>query len=81
MRGGRRPRGQCARRALAEAKRFSQRSVIGWVTKILLFRASEGSLSRWSWLHLQLLAPTPSAPTRKNNCRIFNTSSSLSSPY
>jgi hypothetical protein len=40
----------------------SQWSVIGWMTKINyleLLRASKGTLSRWSWLHLQLLAPTP----------------------
>jgi hypothetical protein len=32
------------------------------VTKIdylKFLRASEGTLSRWSWLHLQLFAPTP----------------------
>jgi hypothetical protein len=62
----------------------SQRSVIGWVTKIYyleLLRASEGTLNRWFWLHLQLLAPTPvlrridvrQAAGRKNNCRIFIT--------
>jgi hypothetical protein len=46
---------------ITEAKQRSQRSVIGWVTKIYylkLLRASEGTLSRWSRLHLQL-APTP----------------------
>jgi hypothetical protein len=46
----------------AEAKQRSQRSVIGWVTKIYyleLLHASEGMLSRWSRLHLQSLAPTP----------------------
>jgi hypothetical protein len=47
------------RRAIAEV---NQRwSVIGWVTKkyyLELLRALEGSLSRWSWLHLQSLAPT-----------------------
>jgi hypothetical protein len=45
------------RRAIAEV---NQRwSVIGWVmTKNLLSRASEGTLSRWSRLHLQSLAPT-----------------------
>jgi hypothetical protein len=35
---------------------------MGWVTKIYyleLLRASEGTLSRWSRLHLQSLAPTP----------------------
>jgi hypothetical protein len=38
------------------------RSVIAWVTKIYyleLLRASEGTLSRWYWLRLQSLAPTP----------------------
>jgi hypothetical protein len=41
--------------------RRSQRSVIGWVTKIdylELLRASEGTLSRWSRLHLQSFVPT-----------------------
>jgi hypothetical protein len=33
-RGARWPRGQCAWRAIAEAKQHSQMSVIGWVTKI-----------------------------------------------
>jgi hypothetical protein len=50
--------GQCARRAIAGAKQRSQWSVIGWVTKIdylELLRASEGTLSRWSRLHLQSL--------------------------
>jgi hypothetical protein len=53
---------RCARRAIAEAKQRSQRSVIGWVTKIYyleLLRAFEGTLSRWSRLHLQSLVPTP----------------------
>jgi hypothetical protein len=55
-----------------------------WMTKIYnleLLRASEGTLSRWSRLHLQSLAPTPvsrrvdvrQAAGRKNNCRIFIT--------
>jgi hypothetical protein len=47
--------GQCARRAIAEAKHQSQFQVLGWVTKIYylkLLRASEGTLSRWSRLHL-----------------------------
>jgi hypothetical protein len=38
----------------------SQRSVIGWVTKLFyiqLLRASEGTLSRCSRLHLQSLYP------------------------
>jgi hypothetical protein len=42
------PRGQCALRAVADAKQRSQWSVIGWVTKIYyleLLRASEGILS------------------------------------
>jgi hypothetical protein len=76
------PRGQCARRAIAEAKQRSQCSVIGWVTKIYyleLLRASEGTLSRWSRLYLHSLALTPvsrrvdirQAAGRKNNCRIF----------
>jgi hypothetical protein len=56
----------------------------GWVTKMYyleLVRASEGTLSRWSRLHLQSLTPTPvsrrvevrQAAGRKNNCRIFIT--------
>jgi hypothetical protein len=76
--------GQCARRAIAEAKHRSQWPVIGWVTTIYyleLLRASESTLSRWSRLHLQSLAPTPilsrvdvrQAARRKNNCRIFIT--------
>jgi hypothetical protein len=76
--------GQCVWRAIAEAKQRSQRSVIGWVTKIYyleLLRASEGMLNRWSRLHLQSLALTPvsrrvdvgQAAGRKNNCRIFIT--------
>jgi hypothetical protein len=46
-------------RAIVEHKQCW--SVIGFVTKIYYlepFRASEGTLSRWSRLHLQLLAPT-----------------------
>jgi hypothetical protein len=50
----------CAlRRAIAEVK--WRWSVIGWVTKNLLsqaLRVSEGTLSRWSRLYLQSLAPT-----------------------
>jgi hypothetical protein len=72
------------RSAIAEAKQRSQWSVTGWVTKIYYFellRASEGTLSRWSRLHLQSLAPTPvsrrvdirQAVGRKNNCRILIT--------
>jgi hypothetical protein len=59
-RGARWSRGQCARRAIAEAKQRSQKSVIGWVTKIYyleLLRASKGTLSRRYRLHLQSLAP------------------------
>ncbi|RVE41704.1 hypothetical protein evm_013650 [Chilo suppressalis] len=41
-----------------EVKQLSQWSVIGWVTKLYYLCASEGTLSRWSPLHLQLLAPT-----------------------
>jgi hypothetical protein len=78
------PRGQSARRAIAEAKQPKHRSVTGWVTKIYyleLRRASEGTLSRWSRLHLQSLAFSPfarrvdvrQAADRKNNCRIFIT--------
>jgi hypothetical protein len=78
------PSGQCARRAIAEAKHLSQWPVLGWVTKIYyleLLCASEGTLSRWSRLHLQSLSPTPvsrrvdvrQAAGRKNNCRIFIT--------
>jgi hypothetical protein len=54
--------GQCAWYAIAEAKQRSQRSVIGWVIKIYYLEhlhASEGTLSRWSQLHLQSLAPAP----------------------
>jgi hypothetical protein len=54
--------GQCARRAIAEAKQRSQWSAIGWVTKIYyleLLCASEGTLTRWSRLHLQSLPPIP----------------------
>jgi hypothetical protein len=84
MKGAHWSSGQCARRAIAEAKHRSQWPVLGWVTKIYyleLLRASEGTLSRWSRLHLQSLAPTPvsrkvdvrQAVGRKNNCRIFIT--------
>jgi hypothetical protein len=37
--GARCPRGQCARRTIAEPKQFSQRPVIRWVIKIFLSRA------------------------------------------
>jgi hypothetical protein len=43
------PHGQCAWRAIVEAKQRSQWSVIGWVTKIYyleLFCALEGTFSR-----------------------------------
>jgi hypothetical protein len=59
--GARWSSGRCARRAIAEAKHRCQWPVIGWVTKINyleLLRASAGTLSRWSRLHLQSLAPT-----------------------
>jgi hypothetical protein len=45
------------RRTIVEVKQ--RWPVIGWVTKIYylkFLRASEGTLSRWSWLHLQSLA-------------------------
>jgi hypothetical protein len=81
--GARWPRSQCARRAIAEAKQRSQWSAIGSVTKIHypLLRASEGTLSRWTRLHLQSLAPIPvsrrvdvrEAAGRKNNSRILIT--------
>jgi hypothetical protein len=54
--------GKCAQRAIAEAKQRSQWSVIRLVVKIYyleLIRALKGTLSRWSRLHLQSLAPTP----------------------
>jgi hypothetical protein len=80
--GARWSSGQCARRAIAEAKHRTQWPIFGWVTKIYyleLLRASEGTLSRWSRLHLQSLASTPDsrrvdvrqAAGRKNNCRIL----------
>jgi hypothetical protein len=59
-RGARWSSGQCARRAIAERKHQSQWPVLRWVTKIYyleILRASEGTLSRWSRLHLQSLAP------------------------
>jgi hypothetical protein len=40
-------------------------SIIGWVTKIYyleILRALEGTLSHWSRLHLQSLAPTALGP-------------------
>jgi hypothetical protein len=57
-RGARRPRVQCARRAIAAVKQ--RWSVIGGCPKIYyleLLRASEGMLSCWSRLHLKSLAP------------------------
>jgi hypothetical protein len=83
-RGARWSSGQCARRAITEAKHRSQCPVLGWLTKMYylkLLRASEGTLSRWSRLHLKSLAHTPvsrrvdvrQAAGRKNNCRIFMT--------
>jgi hypothetical protein len=45
--------------ALRRAIEVKQRwSVIGWVTKNLLSRASEGTLSCWPQLHLLSLTPT-----------------------
>jgi hypothetical protein len=75
---------RCSSGQIAEAKHRSQWPVLGWVTKIYylkLLRASEGTLSRYSRLYLQSLAPTPvsrrvdvrQAAGRKNNCRIFIT--------
>jgi hypothetical protein len=69
---------------IVEAKQLSQRRVIGWLTKIYYFeldRASEGTLSRRSRLHLQSFVPTPvsrrvdvrQAAGRTNSCRIFIT--------
>jgi hypothetical protein len=72
--GARWPRGQCGRGAIAEAKQCSQRSVIGWVTKIYyleLLRASEGTLSRWSRMYLQSLAPTNPHWARVVGCGPF----------
>jgi hypothetical protein len=77
-------RSVCDRCAIADANHRSQWPVLGWVTKIYyleLLRASEGTLSRWSRLPLQSLAPTPvtrrvdvrQEAGRKNNCRIFIT--------
>jgi hypothetical protein len=60
--GGRWSHSQCAWRSIVDTKQPSQRSVIAWVTKIYyleFLRASEGTLSRRSRLHLQSLAPTP----------------------
>jgi hypothetical protein len=48
----------------AEAKQRSQWSVMEWVTKIYyleLLRASEGTLSRWFWLDLQVVSSTHSS--------------------
>jgi hypothetical protein len=44
------------------AKQRTQWSVIGWVKKMYnleLLRSSEGTLSRWSQLHLQSFVHTP----------------------
>jgi hypothetical protein len=73
---------------IAEAKQRSQWSVIVWVTKIYYLDLLRGSraielLIRWSLLHLHSLALTPvsrridvrQAVGRKNNCRIFITTS------
>jgi hypothetical protein len=79
QRGVRWPRGQCARRAIAEPKQCSQKPVIGSLTKIYyleLLRVSEGTLSSWSRLHLQSLTPAlvsrrvdvRQAAGCKNNC-------------
>jgi hypothetical protein len=68
----------------SKSKQRSQRPVIAWVTKIYyleLHRALEGTLRRWSWLHLQSYVTIPvsrrvdvrQAAGRKNNCRIFIT--------
>jgi hypothetical protein len=46
----------------AGVKQRWQSFVMGWVTNIYnleLLRVSESTLSRWSRLHLQLLAPLP----------------------
>jgi hypothetical protein len=53
------PRGQHALRTIAEAKQHC-RSSDGWpkLYCLELLRASEGTLRRWSRLHLQSLAPT-----------------------
>jgi hypothetical protein len=51
------------RRVIAKIKQ--RWSVIGGVTKNFCFellRASEGTLSRWSRLHLHSLAPTRTGP-------------------
>jgi hypothetical protein len=75
---------QSARCAIAKAKQSSQRPVMEWMTKIYnleLLHASEGTLSRWSRLHLQSFVPTPvtrrvdvrQAAGRKNDCRTFIT--------
>jgi hypothetical protein len=48
LRGARWLRGQCARRAIAEAKQRSQGPVVGWVPKIYyleLLRASVGTFA------------------------------------
>jgi hypothetical protein len=71
-----------ARHTIAEVKQRSHWSVLGWGIKIYyleLLRASGASLSRWSQLHVQSLAPTPvsrrvdirQAVGCKNNGRII----------
>jgi hypothetical protein len=59
-------------RLIAKDKQRSHRLVIGWVTKIYyleLLRASEGTLSRWLRLHLQLLASAIVSYSRLRNQR------------
>jgi hypothetical protein len=66
----------------SDAKQRSQRSLVGWVIKIYyleLLRVSQGTLSRWSRLHLQSFVPTPvlrrvevRQAVRKDNCRIYS---------
>jgi hypothetical protein len=49
-------------RGLSDELKRSPKSVLGWVIKIYYLEilcASEGTLSRYSRLHLQSLAPTP----------------------
>jgi hypothetical protein len=69
--------------SIAEAKRRSRSSAMGWVTKVYyleLLRASKGTLSRCSRLPLPSLAPAPvsrrvdvrQSAGRKNNYRIYH---------
>jgi hypothetical protein len=71
---------QNAQRSIAEAKFVKvchRMGDHGWYLELL--RASESTLTYWSWLHLQSLALTSvsrrvgvrQAAGRKNNCRIF----------